>query len=546
MKIIKALLHVEEEDYLLLGQILLKERHPEFRVEWVRGQDQFLSLKGWEEWDLVIGDTTRLPISASDLARRVRDLGITTPLVLLVPKDRSADGLAAVGAGAEDFLIRGDYQVASTVRILRTVLQRAGRHGREREAHERRYRQGKLESLGALAEGIAVDFNNILQAILGNCRFALEGQPSADEMKRYLEGILKSGLRAEHMVKQLLAYSGKGRFLLQDFDLVKLIEDNRRSIEGLVGRRARFQMAPSPRLPQIEGDPRQVRQVVHLLLVNAMEAVPETGGQIEVKLGLEELGPGDLPRMLLGDETTPGRFLSLEVSDNGPGVRPDLLSRVFDPYVSTRARGRGVGLATVLGIVRGHRGVVDYRREGGRTIFRVYLPVQKATVAPDPVMPRMPAAGRETISEGFPSIEDALNPPPAPAPTVPENRVTTAGKTVLIVDDDEEVLSVASMMIRRFGFEVVTAGSGPMALDIFGKQGKDIALVLLDVKMPGMGGEEVFDRLRALRADLPILIASGLMDADVAKIFEGRRASGIIQKPYKAMNLIKQIREALG
>jgi CheY-like chemotaxis protein len=270
-------------------------------------------------------------------------------------------------------------------------------------------------------------------------------------------------------------------------------------------RKATLRYDFEPDLPPVEGDATQLRQVVMNLITNASEALGEESGQSTIRTGAQACESEYLASATLDDELPPGRYVFVEVSDTGAGMTAEARARMFDPFYSTKFSGRGLGLAAVLGIVRGHRGAIKVHSEEGRgTTIKVLLPV---------------AAGGESART---------------APTETPASETPAGRgTVLLVDDERAVLEVASKMLEVLGFEVLTAADGRAALDHFGADPNRFALVLLDLTMPRMDGEETFRQLRDIRPDVVVVLSSGYNEQDLITRFAGKGLAGFIQKPYR-------------
>jgi CheY-like chemotaxis protein len=267
-------------------------------------------------------------------------------------------------------------------------------------------------------------------------------------------------------------------------------------------------------LPTIEGDAAQLRQVVMNLVINAAEAVGDTEGVIVVSTGVmqcdEEFlrGAGSVASLV---PPPPGRYVCLEITDTGCGMDAETLARIFDPFFTTKFAGRGLGLAAVLGIVRQHKGMLKVQSERGKgTAFRVLFPASGKTI-----------------------------PPATPDAAPPSWRGTG---TVLLVDDEEPVRRVASKMLERCGFRVLTAGDGREAVDLFRQDSGEIVCVLLDLAMPCMNGEETFRELRRLQPGVRIILASGYSDSEVLGRFADGGLAASIEKPYElpALNALLQ------
>ena len=421
----------------------------------------------------------------------------------------SSDGervFSARGVGLTDDLVGvGFFDVTDRRTLERERL----------EMVERMQHAQKLESLGVLAGGIAHDFNNLLAGIMGNTSLALlEMSPTAPG-RPLLERAEATALIASELTQQMLAYSGRGRFVVEAIDLSQLVEEMTRLLEVSLTSRAvvRYEMADD--LPLVDADASQIRQVVMNLVTNASEAVEGTSGVILLRTGLVRADAAYLEEHWLSDRLTPGDFVFVEVSDTGRGMAAETRDRLFDPFFTTKLTGRGLGMAAVLGIVRGHRGAIRVYSELGRgTTIKVLLPVSKMTASDlVPVLPEAPG-----------TMRDAL---------------------VLVADDEETVRSIACQVLERSGCRTVGARDGREAVDVFRRSPEEIDLVLLDLTMPVMDGEEAFRIIRSIRPKVPIILTSGYNRQDTTTRFAGRAIAGFLQKPWTAKDLIKVVSDAL-
>jgi PAS domain S-box-containing protein len=372
----------------------------------------------------------------------------------------------------------------------------------------------KLESLGVLAGGIAHDFNNLLTGILGNASLGLDLAPLNSPVRPLLQRLVKASERAADLTRQLLAYAGKGRFVLTAIDLSRAVQDISSLIRASFPHHVRLELELSPTLPAVEADPAQIQQIIMNLLLNAAEAIPDDRqGVVAVRTKELYATEEDLRGMLSGMRASPGRFAVLEVEDNGLGMGPDTQSRIFEPFFTTKFTGRGLGLPAVLGIAGSYKGALSVRSEPGKgSRFRVLLPAQ------------------------VPALD-------APAET-PEEELKGSG-TILVVDDEPMVLTLARTVLERFGYNVLAATRGEEALNILRRAPEDISAVILDITMPGMDGEEAFRGLKSIRSDVPVILSSGHSESDAMGRFSGEGLAGYLQKPYTAAQLAEKLRSAL-
>ncbi len=371
-----------------------------------------------------------------------------------------------------------------------------------------------LEPLGLLAGGIAHDFNNLLGAMVGNVElFRLEMGPEglADSRLGTMEQLLD---RAACLVEQLLAYAGKGSFQLQTLDLNRQVEEMTRVLRASLSRKVTLRWEPALGLPPMVGNPAQVQQVILNLALNAWEAVEPAGGVITIRTGSERLSQEEIDRALPAQALKPGLLLTLEVADNGPGMVPEVLARIFEPCFTTKAAGRGLGLAAVHGILRSHQGGIQVTtRVGAGTTFKLLFP---AAMAPAPGAPgaQAPGAFRGT-------------------------------GTILVVDDEDELRAVAVAALRRLGFETLEARDGLEALQVFEANQARVRLILMDLTMPGMDGEEAYQELRRAGSRVPVVLSSGFDQGTALQRFRGRGLAGFLSKPYRLQDLEATVRNSL-
>lgn len=363
----------------------------------------------------------------------------------------------------------------------------------------------KLESLGVLAGGIAHDFNNILMAIIGNADLALMRLSPESPAVGNLHNIEQSAARAADLAKQMLAYSGKGKFVIEHLDLNRLLEEMLHMLEVSISKKAVLRLDLTRPLPSVEADATQMRQIVMNLVINASEAIGDRSGVIAITTGCMDCDRSYLKNVWLDENITEGLYLFLEIADTGCGMDREVMSKIFDPFFTTKFTGRGLGMAAVLGIVRGHKGAIRVYSEPNRgTTFKILLP----------------ASGRPLELFNEESHKHSWK----------------GSGTVLLVDDEETVRAIGSEMLKELGFMAITANDGREALDIF-RSNPDIAIVVLDLTMPHMDGEQCFRELRLLKPDVKVIMSSGYNEHEVTQKFVGKGLAGFVQKPYKVSTL---------
>ena len=392
------------------------------------------------------------------------------------------------------------------------VAQAAMNHDR-RNLERRLHQAQKMESLGVLAGGIAHDFNNLLVGILGGADLALSNLGQDDNRTlRNIQMVRKAAVRASDLCSQMLAYAGKGQFVLETVDLSTEIEAATDLLRAALSRTAVLDFQLLPGLPLIEVDTTQLRQIVMNLITNASEALAETSGCVTLRTGRQKLRQGDLEHGLWGYDLEPGEYVFLEVTDTGCGMDPETRSRIFEPFFSTKFTGRGLGLAAVLGIVRSHFGAIAIESEpGSGTTVRIYLPFAPATVM---------------------------------EPSVEIESYGLGTGTLLVIDDESTVRQVAEEILEGSGFTCLLAEDGQAGLRLLGRH-PEIDAVFLDLTMPHMSGAETFDEIRRQNRDIPIILTSGYSEDDVSRRFADRDIAGFIHKPFHATKLLGLVHRLL-
>ena len=359
----------------------------------------------------------------------------------------------------------------------------------------------------------------MLTVVRANCRLAADElakqDGSSERIRDRLARIRASAEYATELTEQLQTYSGKLPVRTRPLDLSELSRDLLDLLRASVSEKIQIEVDVSASLPPVEGDATQIRQVLHNLVTNASQALGDEGGLIQIRTRVDEVDAAALSEAFGSTEAKPGSYVALEVWDSGPGIPPEVLTRIFEPFFTTRKQGRGLGLAAVLGIVAAHGGVVTIASEPDEgTAFRILLP------------PAARTADRPA---------NAAIATPAPSPR----------GTVLVVDDDAWVLEIAREFLVRAGFEVLTAHGGREGVETVRERGADIDVVVLDLVMPEVSGEEAFVEMRRLREDLPVVLASGYDRESTARRFANEGVAGVLYKPYEPEDIVASVSEAL-
>jgi len=370
----------------------------------------------------------------------------------------------------------------------------------------------KLESLGVLAGGIAHDFNNLLTAILGSASAAMLSLPKESPACPDLDNVISASRRAANLTRQLLAYSGKGHFEVRPIDLSTHVRELANLLETTISKKVQLRLELTQDLPSVAADIAQIQQVVMNLVINGAEAIGEQAGTVLVSTGVQEIDDFYVQSLFSSEDIVPGTYVYLEVHDTGCGMDDSTKTRIFDPFFSTKFTGRGLGLAAVLGIVRGHKGTIKvYSSLGRGSTFKVFFPASGAPA----VAPRAESAAFR--GEGL----------------------------ALVIDDDQGVRDAGSRLLEHFGFRVLQAVNGRLGVQLFRQHVREVAVVLLDMTMPEMNGEEAFREIRAVRADVPVILSSGYNEMEATRGFSEKGLAGFLQKPFTSKELAHKLALAL-
>jgi two-component system, cell cycle sensor histidine kinase and response regulator CckA len=424
--------------------------------------------------------------------------------------------------------------IVGVVGIGREITERK-REEEARLALERRLQEAKkLESLAALAGGIAHDFNNLLAIILGHVDLARFEIPPDSAAQELLPPIVGAVQRATALTQQMLAYSGRGHFQVERLDLNELLNEMREPLQAAIGGQAVliYQLAPERLL--LAADSSQIRQAILNLAINAAEAIGGARGSITIRTGLRHVDWAYLTETYLAPDLAEGRYVYLEVADTGSGMDDATRARIFEPFFTTKFMGRGLGLAAVLGIVRGHQGAIQVRSALGQgATFTLLFPI-----ADD----RPPPAEEPASSSvgGRPGPGAGRSQSPAPSGE------GSAGGTVLIVDDEEGIRTMAARVLEQAGYSVLTAADGRAAVEVFRANADQIVCVLLDLMLPHTTGDVIFRQIRRIKLDICVILMSGYDEQEMTSRFAGQEPAGFLQKPFSPDQLREIVRRLLG
>lgn len=376
----------------------------------------------------------------------------------------------------------------------------------------------KLESLGVLAGGIAHDFNNLLAGMLGQASLAATKLERGLPAQGNIQKVILSAERAADLTRQLLAYTGKGKFQIGPLDMNQLLNDTISLMGTTLPSNANLVLALQDDLPLVQADRTQIQQVFMNLFINAIEALPDEEGCITITTGVSNIDDDTCNRapfpsaQVIGDALEPGTYVAIQITDTGVGMDQATLSRIFDPFFSTKPKGHGLGLSATIGIIRTHHGSLQVQSQlGVGTTFHILLPALANAPAVEPE-------------------ESNLTP----------LDFVKVQKTVLVIDDEADVRETATDILITQGYDVIAAANGDEGITLFRANHCHIGLVLLDLKMPGRNGPETYQELRKIQPDLKVIFTSGYSEAEVATLTQNSPRLTFLPKPYTVESLSQQ------
>ncbi len=372
----------------------------------------------------------------------------------------------------------------------------------------------KLETLVSLTRGIAHDFNNMVGSILALAELAESDLAELRLPTEEVHEIKEVAIRASEIVRELMIYSGQEEAKLQSVDLSGLVEEMSGLLKTSISKRSLLRLDLCSDLPTVLGNPTQIRQLVMNLAINASQAIGDRDGVIHVKTSPVKGGAFSATG---SSRDSKEDYIRLEVSDTGCGMTEEQKAKIFDPFFTTKPSGHGLGLAVVQGIVQSHNGAINVLSTSGKgTTFEVLF--------------RRDGACRDVASPV--SFDASAN---ARAP---------GRGTVLFVEDEDPLRIATATALQKIGFSVISAADGPTALELFRAQAEDIGVVVLDLRLPGLPGQEVFRQIRAIKPEMKVMFTSAY-DAKTADALSDNCTLRFLQKPYRFSDLFTELHEAL-
>lgn len=331
--------------------------------------------------------------------------------------------------------------------------------------------------------------------------------PPEAPVRKALEQIETAAQRAADLTRQMLAYAGKGRFVVQQLNVNAIVEEMTHLLHASIPKNVALRYHLARELPAVEADATQIRQIVMNLVVNAAEAIETEHGIISITTGVQWADHAYLSEVYLAPELAEGPYIFIEVTDTGCGMGAATRAKIFDPFFTTKFTGRGLGLAAVLGIVRGHKGALKVNSELGQgSTFKILLPSTTSTTEPNVTAPQRGADWQGT-------------------------------GTVLVIDDEPDVGTIATRMLQRFGFTVLTAHDGSTGVELFQAHADSIVCVLLDMTMPQLDGQETFRLIRQIKPDARVMLMSGYNEQEATRRFTGKGIATFLPKPFTPNDL---------
>lgn len=463
-----------------------------------------------EDWDLVISDHSMPHFSGTDALKLVRSRNLDVPFIFVSGTMGEETAVEAMRNGARDYLIKGNLKrlVPAVERELREYAQHQERKRLEKHVQQLQ----KFEAIGRLSGGIAHDFNNMIGAILGWAELGYSEAPPDSHFRTRFQKIRDQSHRAAKLTSQLLAFGRMQVLQRRKIDLNLMIREEMNFLEKVIGENISIRVLPEPNLWITDADRTQLQQVLMNLCLNARDAMPD-GGQLTIETKNIEIDEV-FCRTHVG--ATPGRYVQLMVIDTGTGIDPATAEHIFEPFFTTKemGRGTGLGLATTYGIVKQHQGLIYMSSALGHgTAFQVFLPA--APGAPEPVE--------------SPTGEVAL----------------TGKETILFAEDHHGLRETIQEMLQTMGYTVIPASDGAQAVELFRNHHDQIALVVLDLIMPGLSGIDAYHRVCEIRREVPVVFTSGYAARSESLFPLLNRGAEFVQKPYTVGKLCHVIRRML-
>ncbi len=497
-------------DHVMLMEAALKESDPKFEVDVAVSGDECLEKFSKNSYDAVLLDYSLPKMSGLEILEKIREVERDIPVVMITGQGDESIAVEAMKKGAYDYITKsGDYLVTLPMVIQQAIEKR--RMIEEKALLESQLIQAqKMESIGTLAAGIAHDFNNLLTGILGYTSLLKMQMDTEDEFYDYVDGIEKPAKRCAELTQRLRGIAKQTEFQKKPMCLNDTIGEVVQLLERTIDKKILIQTYLESNLRAVNADSGQMHQVVLNIGINARDAMP-MGGELTITSENIIL---DAKFCRSRINAHPGEYVKISIADNGVGIDKKHIDRLFEPFFSTKGVGSGLGLSIVYNIIQSHDGFVDIESELGKgAIFTIYLP-----------------ASYEALSE-----------------EADEEYVLLKGtETILIVDDEEIVRDTTSLMLTNLGYQVYLASDGMEAIKLYPRHKDEIDLIILDIIMPKMDGQQTYAHLKQINPDVRVLISSGYSQHGIIEeMLSDKGVVGFVNKPHGMMQLSKAVRKAL-
>ncbi len=519
-------------DVRLIRELLATDGESRFEIKCVQRLSDAIELARQGPFYIILLNLELPDSSGLETLRAMRRADTDIPIVVLTGNDDERMGLAAIQEGAQDYIMKGHMSdQVSGLLLARVLCYALGRHmamerllkakeewertfNAERENLESQLRQAqKMEAVGQLAGGIAHDFNNMLAVINGHSQMLLKEIASSNPMYDSVMEIRKAGQRSADLTHQLLAFARKQPISMKELNIADSIESMLNMLHRLLGENIELQWKPAAKLWTVKMDSSHLDQILTNLLINARDAVAD-GGKVTIETYNSKLDPAYCKAHI---EFVPGEYVVLSVGDNGCGMDKETISHLFDPFFTTKKteNGTGLGLSTVFGIVKQNNGCINvYSEIGLGSTFKIYLP-------------RYKSENKETDE------------------TPGSSEILRGNETILLVEDEASLLCLTKMQLEHMGYAVLAADSPAKAIKLAKEDEGDIHLLMTDVVLPGMNGQDLGKRITAMRPKIKCLFMSGYTSHVMANSGILDKGINFIEKPFTEEGLSATLRKVL-